>query len=129
MSTQPHILVTDQGFIPEAERPADMIELSDLREFDAAIHTPQSYKAICILFCSFADGRGFTWAQRLRMAGFSGRLRAAGHLISDQYAMARRAGFDEVEISADLACRQPQESWSFRADWRAHDYQNRLRGE
>ena len=129
MSTQPHILVTDQGFTPEAARPADMVELSDLREFDAAIRTPQSYKAICIPFGSFADGRGFTWAKQLRMAGFSGRLRASGHVISDQYAMARRAGFDEVEINADLARRQPQEAWLFRADWRAHDYQNRLRGE
>ena len=62
-------------------------------------------------------------------AGFSGRLRAAGHVIADQYAMARRAGFDEVEISPDLARRQPQEAWVFRTDWRAHDYQNRLRGE
>ena len=42
---------------------------------------------------------------------------------------ARRAGFDEVEISPDLARRQPQEVWVFRADWRAYDYQNRLRGE
>ena len=57
------------------------------------------------------------------------RLRAAGHVIADQYAMARRAGFDEVEISPDLARRQPQEAWVFRADWRAYDYQNRLRGE
>jgi uncharacterized protein (DUF934 family) len=56
-------------------------------------------------------------------------LRAAGHVIADQYAMARRAGFDEIEISPDLARRQPQEAWVFRADWRAHDYQNRLRGE
>jgi siroheme synthase (precorrin-2 oxidase/ferrochelatase) len=57
------------------------------------------------------------------------RALAAGHVIADQYAMAQRAGFDEVEISPDLARRQPQEAWVFRADWRAHDYQNRLRGE
>ncbi|MGB0353870.1 MAG: DUF934 domain-containing protein, partial [Paracoccaceae bacterium] len=94
-----------------------------------ALQTPQRHSAICIPFGSFSDGRGFTWAKRLRMAGFSGRLRAAGHVIADQYAMARRAGFDEVEISPDLARRQPQEAWVFRADWRAHDYQNRLRGE
>ena len=47
-------------------------------------------------FPSFADGRGFTIARRLRDAGYIGRLRAAGHMIADQYAMARRAGFDEV---------------------------------
>ena len=129
MNTTPHILVTDQGFTPEAARPAEMVELSDPAAFDAALQTPQGHSAICIPFGSFSDGRGFTWAKRLRMAGFSGRLRAAGHVIADQYAMARRAGFDEVEISPDLARRQPQEAWVFRADSRAHDYQNRLRGE
>jgi uncharacterized protein (DUF934 family) len=49
-------------------------------------------------------------------------------VIADQYAMARRAGFDEVEISDDLAARQPVEQWLSRADWQAHDYQARLRG-
>lgn len=83
---------------------------------------------IRIGFPSFADGRGFSLARRLRLMGFRGRLRAQGHLIADQYAMARRAGFDEVEISAELAERQPEDQWQFRADWRAHDYQSRLRG-
>ena len=105
MNTTPHIVVTDQGFTPEAARPAEMVELSDPAAFDAALQTPQGHSAICIPFGSFSDGRGFTWAKRLRMAGFSGRLRAAGHVIADQYAMARRAGFDEVEISPDLARR------------------------
>jgi hypothetical protein len=48
-------------------------------------------------------------------------------VLADQYAMARRSGFDEVEISDDLAARQPAAQWQFRADWRAHDYQARLR--
>ena len=78
-------------------------------------------------FASFADGRGFTLAATLRRMGYAGRLRAAGHVIADQYAMARRSGFDEVEISADLAARQPEHQWRARADWRAHDYQSRLR--
>ena len=83
---------------------------------------------IRIEFPDFADGRGFTLARRLRLMGFTGRLRAAGHVIADQYAMARRAGFDEVEISDELAARQPEEQWLFRArTWRDHDYQSRLR--
>jgi uncharacterized protein (DUF934 family) len=60
--------------------------------------------------------------------GFAGRLHATGHVIADQYAMARRSGFDAVEIDADLARRQPEDQWRARADWRAHDYQSRLRG-
>jgi len=79
-------------------------------------------------FPSFADGRGFTIARQVRLMGYKGRLRARGHVIADQYAMARRAGFDEVEISDDLAARQPENQWLFRADWQANDYQARLRG-
>jgi uncharacterized protein (DUF934 family) len=79
-------------------------------------------------FPSSADGRGFTLAKRLRAMGYTGRLRAKGHVLADQYAMARRSGFDEVEIDAALAARQPEPQWLARADWRAHDYQARLRG-
>lgn len=84
--------------------------------------------AIRVAFASFADGRGFTTARSLRLMGFGGRLRAGPGLIADQYAMARRAGFDEVEISEALAARQPEDQWLFRADWRAYDHQSRLRG-
>lgn len=87
-----------------------------------------SVAMIRVDFPSFADGRGFTIAARLRRMGYQGRLRARGHVIADQYAMARRAGFDEVEISQALATRQPVEQWLARADWRSHNYQTRLRG-
>lgn len=83
---------------------------------------------IRIDFPSFADGRGFTLAAMLRRAGFKGRLRARGHVIADQYAMARRSGFDEVEIDAAMAARQPQDQWLARADWQQNHYQARLRG-
>ena len=78
-------------------------------------------------FPSFADGRGFTLARRLRLIGYKGRLRARGHVLADQYAMARRSGFDEVEIDDALAERQPEDQWLRRANWQAHDYQSRLR--
>lgn len=88
----------------------------------------QAAGLVRIAFPSFSDGRGFTLAAHLRRAGYKGRLRAQGHVIADQYAMARRAGFDEVEIPDDLAARQPEAQWLARADWQAHDYQARLRG-
>ena len=78
-------------------------------------------------FPSFSDGRGFTIARRLRLLGYQGRLRASGPLLADQYAMARRAGFDEVEIPDDMAARQTEDQWLARANWREHDYQSRLR--
>jgi uncharacterized protein (DUF934 family) len=68
-------------------------------------------KLIVIPFPSFADGRGFSLARRLRQAGFSGVLRAQGHMIADQFKYALQCGFDEVEISDELAERQPQEQW------------------
>ena len=78
-------------------------------------------------FPSSADGRGFTIARRLRLMGYEGRLRAHGHVIADQYAMARRSGFDEVEIPDELAARQPEPQWLARANWKEHNYQSRLR--
>jgi uncharacterized protein (DUF934 family) len=83
---------------------------------------------IRVRFGAFADGRGFTVARRLRAMGYGGRLRAAGPLLADQYAMARRAGFDEVEVAPEIALRQPEAHWLARADWRAGDHQSRLRG-
>lgn len=84
---------------------------------------------IRIDFPSFADGRGFTIARRLRLMDFQGRLRAKGHVISDQYAMARRSGFDEVEIDANLAARQPEAQWMSRANWQENDYQTLVRAK
>ncbi len=88
----------------------------------------QCFSIIRIDFPSFADGRGLTIARQLRRMGYQGRLRAAGHVLADQYTMVRRSGFDEVEISAEIAARQPEHQWLFRANWRQHDYQSRLRG-
>lgn len=132
-------LVTDTGFAPEdwtggftplAEAPAN-----DLRSLDLTSDTDVSQllsrldgiEMIRIDFPSFADGRGFSLARRLRNAGYTGRLRAKGHVISDQFAMARRSGFDEVEIDAALAARQPEAQWLARANWRDHDYRAALR--
>jgi uncharacterized protein (DUF934 family) len=125
------ILVQDDGFHPD-----DWAEGFDSAEvIDLASDTPPGSlefnaetRMIRIDFPNFADGRGFTLARLLRLRGYRGRLRAHGHVLADQYAMARRAGFDEVEIEEALAARQPQQDWAFRADWRAHDYQARLRG-
>ncbi len=134
------VIVRDEGFTPdswehgfatEGERAAN-----DLRGLDLTSDSDPAelgrlmlgVEAIRIDFPSFADGRGFTLARHLRNLGFQGRLRAAGHVISDQYAMARRSGFDEVEISDDLAARQPEEEWVYRADWRTYDYRSRLMG-
>lgn len=130
------VIVTDTGFGPDTftgsfaapgTPGAAALDLGPDADVTTLAGALEGVALIRIAFPSFADGRGFTLARRLRLMGYTGRLRAAGHVIADQYAMARRAGFDEVEISDDLAARQPQDQWLFRADWRAHDYRSRLR--
>ncbi|WP_136684946.1 DUF934 domain-containing protein [Falsirhodobacter xinxiangensis] len=131
------VIVTDRGFAPDdfTAEIAPLAELGNHSAVDlAATDDPTALEGrlndlalIRVAFASFSDGRGFTQAARLRRMGYTGRLRAHGHVIADQYAMARRSGFDEVEISDDLAIRQPEDQWRFRADWQAHNYQARLR--
>jgi uncharacterized protein (DUF934 family) len=134
------VIVTDTGFAADdwsgAYRAADICAANDC---DYAVDLasdadPVTLGHLCnapmirIDFPTSADGRGFTLASLLRRAGYTGRLRARGHVIADQYAMARRAGFDEVEIDDALAARQPQDQWLARANWQQHNYQARLRG-
>jgi uncharacterized protein (DUF934 family) len=68
---------------------------------------------ITVDFPSFADGRGFSLAQRLCDLGFAGELWARGHVIPDQYAFARSCGFDAVLVDDEIFARQGE------ADWRA----------
>lgn len=134
------VLVTDtgfgtddwtKGFVAFGEAANDVVSLdvpSDTDPASLAAHIGTA-EMIRVDFPSFADGRGFTIARHLRLSGYKGRLRAKGHVISDQYAMARRCGFDEVEIDDALAARQPEDEWQFRADtWQKNDYQDRMRG-
>ena len=118
------VLVTDTGFAPvDGAAVLDLPSDADNDALSAALTAP----AIRIDFPSFADGRGFTLARRLRQMGFTGHLRAKGHVLADQYAMARRSGFDDVEIDRALATRQPEDQWLARANWRDHDHRSRLR--
>ena len=134
------VLVKDTGFVTD-DWTGGFTALDDLPANDSgvAVDLPSDtdpatlgnrlagLEMIRVDFPSSADGRGFTIARRLRLMGYAGRLRAHGHVLADQYAMARRAGFDEVEIGDDLAARQPEDQWLARADWQSHNYQARLR--
>lgn len=135
------VIVTDAGFAPDTwDRGFTPLEDLPANDTPCCVDLPSDtdprglanrlgeVEMIRVDFPSSADGRGFTIARQLRLMGFSGRLRARGHVLADQYAMARRSGFDEVEIDDDLAARQPEDQWRARADWKAHNYQSRLRG-
>jgi len=66
---------------------------------------------IVIDFPSFTDGRGFSLAACLREFGYEGRLRARGPIIADQFAYLLACGFDEADVPAEIALRQPAEQW------------------
>ncbi|MFN3993695.1 MAG: DUF934 domain-containing protein [Tabrizicola flagellatus] len=130
------VVVTDAGFGPGTE--AEVVALDDLTDQTAVdlLNTDDPaalaghidrLRLIRVAFPAFNDGRAFTIARRLREMGYRGQLLALGPVIADQFAMLRRVGFDGAEIPDDLAARQPAEQWQFRADWRAHHYQARLR--
>jgi uncharacterized protein (DUF934 family) len=121
------VIVRDSGFVPEDFSGA-CVEISATTlpaDLPALVAGAQM---VAVRFPSFADGRGFTLARMIRAAGYGGRLRAVGPLIADQYAMARRSGFDEVEIPDEIAARHGEAQWQARADWRDHDYRARLSG-
>jgi uncharacterized protein (DUF934 family) len=110
------------GFVAPADLPSNdddhiAVDLPSTADACALQSRLNAIPLIRVDFPAFNDGRGFTIA----------RLRAKGHVLADQYAMARRAGFDEVEISDTLAARQPEDQWRARANWRDHDYRSRLR--
>ena len=129
-------LINDQGFVADdfatpyapfdaaegVEAGATALDVpSDVQP--ETIPVDGSVSMIRVAFPSSADGRGFTIARQLRL-----RDLAHGHVIADQYAIARRSGFDEVEIPDELAARQTQDQWLARANWQEHNYQARLRG-
>lgn len=119
------VIARDDGFHPLVQE-ADEVLAPDTPLADLATYLDRAL--ISIDFPAFTDGRGFSLARRLRELGFKGRLRASGRLIADQYAMARRVGFDEVEVAPDIAARQPAEQWIARADWKAFDHRAHLAG-
>jgi len=144
------IIVRDDGFHPDnwvsddglfidlekygqdvAEKRADKTCLDIPNDVDvkSIVQTFDQAAMIRIPFPSFADGRGFSQARQLRQLGYVGRLRAVGHVIADQYGFARDCGFDEVEISDDLAARQPQDQWLARLPETQLSYQDRVMPE
>jgi uncharacterized protein (DUF934 family) len=115
-------IVTEGGFSPASDvafAVFDAPEAAQARHIELPNHVDaavlkgrlQQIEVIRIPFNSAQDGRGFSLARRLRDLGYRGRLRAFGHVISDQFRYALSCGFDEVEISDELAARQPEPHW------------------
>ena len=88
----------------------------------------RSLDLIVLRFASFTDGRGFSLARQLRQLAFTGKIRAAGHVLPDQWAFLRDCGVDEVEIEDGLAERHGEAAWRAAAGAITGSYQRRLVG-
>lgn len=121
------VIVRDDGFHADDFTGEAVLDIAEDTQPDALPKSFDGVELIRVEFPAFSNGRGFTLGKLLRQYGYTGRLRAKGPVLSDQYAMVRRLGFDEVEIPDELAARQPAGEWIFRADWRDHDYRSQLK--
>lgn len=114
----------DTGVVTDAE----MFDLSSDTDPRDLLPYLQQATAFRVNFPSSADGRGSSIARYLRISGFSGHLRARGHILADQYPLILRSGFDDVEIDEALAKRMPEAQWSEAYGRIADTYQAKLRG-
>ena len=88
-------IVQEQKIDVAVEFSSKVCSLSDKDEISKAV-------MIQINFETFKDGRPFTFAKMLRRKhNFKGELRAAGHILPDQFVFLIRCGFDSVEIKEE----------------------------
>ena len=100
-----------------ARRNAEIgIEVPNTATIDEIAPYFDAVALISVDFPAFSDGRGLSLARRLRRRGFTGRLRASGPLIADQFAEALACGFDEVALPSPSAERQPADQWMHAKD-------------
>ncbi len=108
-----NIIVKDGKFgNSSTEKPNGVMDISSDTPVDQILSRIGNVALLRIGFPNPADGRGFSIAKSLRQHGYKGHLRACGHLLADQYPLAIRCGFDDIEISSQLAERQPEQQWA-----------------
>jgi len=92
--------VTLDAFLDQTDSSAVRIEAGeDVRALFAHL---DHIALIEIDFPRFRDGRGYSSAQILREAGYTGELRATGDVLVDQIDHMRRCGFDGFAPDAPI---------------------------
>ncbi|MEM8871673.1 MAG: DUF934 domain-containing protein [Pseudomonadota bacterium] len=71
----------------------------------------EKVRMVILPFEKSADGRGFSLARQLRQLGYTGTIRAEGHILVDQFRAALAVGVDEIVISDAQAARNPEAQW------------------
>lgn len=70
------------------------------------------FDLITLEFPILRDGRSFSIARELRVAGFSGQIRAVGETSRDKLQFLERCGFDAVELDDELFRREHLEAYT-----------------
>ncbi len=131
------VLVTDAGFVPDTWRDG-YVPLSALSDHGGLpgrrgveIGSPELTRSDWARLCRmlplldlvrvrlrhFGDTAALDLASAVRAQGYAGRLRAHGAVLAGLYTLARRSGFDEVELVREQARLQPCEHWRNEIGW------------
>jgi uncharacterized protein (DUF934 family) len=102
--------VSLDSFLDQSNATAVRIEASE----DARQLLPflDRLSLIEIDFPVFGDGRGYSAAQIVREAGYTGELRASGDVLLDQIAYMKRCGFDTFAPDSPINPKQMEEAIS-----------------
>lgn len=92
--------VSLEAFLDQSNATAVRIEVGE----DARLLLPllDRVALVEVDFPVYGDGRGYSTAQILREAGYTGELRASGDVLVDQIAYMRRCGFDTFTPDAPI---------------------------
>ena len=93
-----HILTLEQ-WTQRADKQGLAVQLEPGQAPSPLFDVLQEIPLIAINFPVFTDGRGFSYGRELRERGFTGELRACGHILPDQMTYLRRCGFDAFQLA------------------------------
>ena len=95
-----HILTLEQ-WTQRADKQGLAVQLEPGQAPSPLFDVLQEIPLIAINFPVFTDGRGFSYGRELRERGFTGELRACGHILPDQMTYLRRCGFDAFHLAEE----------------------------
>jgi len=85
-----------------ADKSGSAVQLEPGDDLSPLLDHLDSIALVAINFPAFTDGRGFTYARKLREHGYRGEVRAVGHFIRDQLTYLTRVGVNAFEPAGDL---------------------------
>jgi uncharacterized protein (DUF934 family) len=92
-------ILTLEQWLQQADRQGLAVQLEPGQAPSPLFDFLQQIPLIAITFPVFTDGRGFSYGRELRERGFTGELRACGHILRDQMTYLRRCGFDAFQLA------------------------------